>query len=144
MYVKAVQEMFEASRRFCVDGSSAYTGSSSYVFWGGDIGTQEGLRASIIAAQRAAVMGYSNWGSDACGYNQQLLEQEVWTMARFQCVHSNNGSWPNTECRVLEPAAGTSYDAQLIAIWRLYARLHQRLIDYSYRHAQEASRPACR
>jgi hypothetical protein len=35
------------------------------------------LRASIIAAQRSAVMGYSNCGSDACGYNQQLLELEV-------------------------------------------------------------------
>ena len=44
----------------------------------GDIGgTQEGLRASIIAVQRAAVMGYPNWGSDTCGYNQQLMEQEV-------------------------------------------------------------------
>jgi alpha-glucosidase (family GH31 glycosyl hydrolase) len=31
-----------------------------------------------------------------------------------------------------------SYDAELIAVWRLYARLHQRLIDYSYRCAQVA------
>jgi alpha-glucosidase (family GH31 glycosyl hydrolase) len=33
-----------------------------------------------------------------------------------------------------------SYDATLIAIWRMYARIHQRLIDYSYLHAQEASK----
>ena len=79
MYVKAVQDCLKASQGFCVDGSCCLPGSSSYgVFWGGDVGgTQEGLRASIIAAQRSAVMGYSNWGSDACGYNQQLLEQEV-------------------------------------------------------------------
>jgi alpha-glucosidase (family GH31 glycosyl hydrolase) len=32
------------------------------------------------------------------------------------------------------------YDADLIAVWRLYARLHQRLADYSYSQAQEASR----
>jgi alpha-glucosidase (family GH31 glycosyl hydrolase) len=32
------------------------------------------------------------------------------------------------------------YDTQLIAIWRLYARLHERLVDYSYRHAQEAGK----
>jgi alpha-glucosidase (family GH31 glycosyl hydrolase) len=31
-----------------------------------------------------------------------------------------------------------SYDAELIAIWRLYARLHQRLVDYSYEHAKVA------
>ena len=36
--------------------------------------------------------------------------------------------------------ANPSYDTELIAIWRLYARLHQRLIDYSFAHAQEASR----
>ena len=66
-------------RDFFVMPRAAYAGTSPYaVFWGGDIGgTQEGLRASIIGVQRAAVMGYPNWGSDTCGYNQQLLEQEV-------------------------------------------------------------------
>jgi hypothetical protein len=32
------------------------------------------------------------------------------------------------------------YDTQLIALWRLYARLHERLIDYSYAHAHEATK----
>jgi alpha-glucosidase (family GH31 glycosyl hydrolase) len=36
-----------------------------------------------------------------------------------------------------EPA---SYDAQLIAIWRLYARLHERLVDYSYAAGKEANK----
>ena len=31
-----------------------------------------------------------------------------------------------------------SYDAKLIAIWRLYARLHTRLADYSYEQAKVA------
>jgi alpha-D-xyloside xylohydrolase len=31
-----------------------------------------------------------------------------------------------------------SYDAELIAIWRLYARLHQRIADYSYAQAKIA------
>jgi alpha-D-xyloside xylohydrolase len=35
-----------------------------------------------------------------------------------------------------EPA----YDTHLIAMWRLYARLHERLVDYSYAQAQEATR----
>ena len=144
MYVKAVHEIASKHRDdFVLMARAAYTGSSSYgVFWGGDIGgTQEGLRASIIAAQRAAVMGYSNWGSDACGYNQQLLEQEVcgrWlAFSAFTPIMEvgptrNVGFWNLPR----EP----HYDAQLIAIWRLYARLHQRLIDYSFRHAQEASK----
>ena len=144
MYVKAVHEIALKHRKdFVLMSRAAYTGSSSYgVFWGGDIGgTQEGLRASIIAAQRAAVMGYSNWGSDACGYNQQLLEQEVcgrWlAFSAFTPIMEvgptrNVGFWNLPR----EPR----YDAELIAIWRLYARLHQRMIDYSFRHAQEASR----
>jgi alpha-D-xyloside xylohydrolase len=32
------------------------------------------------------------------------------------------------------------YDSDLIAVWRLYARLHTRLADYSYKQAQEAHR----
>jgi alpha-D-xyloside xylohydrolase len=31
-----------------------------------------------------------------------------------------------------------SYDEELIAIWRLYSRLHQRIADYSSKCAQEA------
>ena len=119
----------------------AYTGSSRYAaFWGGDIGgTQEGLRASIIAVQRAAVMGYPYWGSDTCGYNQQLMEQEVcarWlAFSAFTPIMEvgptrNLGFWNLPR----EP----SYDEVLIATWRLYARLHQRLVDYAYRHVKEA------
>ncbi|PYS36903.1 MAG: alpha-glucosidase, partial [Acidobacteria bacterium] len=81
MYVEATYEVAQKYRGhdFVLMPRGAYTGSSSYgAFWGGDIGgTQEGLRASIVAVQRSAVMGYPNWGSDTCGYNQQLLEQEV-------------------------------------------------------------------
>ena len=32
------------------------------------------------------------------------------------------------------------YDATLIAMWRLYARLHQRLVDYGYAYAEEANK----
>jgi alpha-glucosidase (family GH31 glycosyl hydrolase) len=34
--------------------------------------------------------------------------------------------------------AHIEYDADLIAIWRVYARLHHRLMDYSYKHGQIA------
>lgn len=144
MYVKAVHEIASKHRKdFVLMARAAYTGSSQYgVFWGGDIGgTQEGLRASIIAAQRSAVMGYSNWGSDACGYNQQLLEQEVcgrWLA--FSALTPIMEVGPTRNVGFWNLPREPHYDAQLIAIWRLYARLHQRLIDYSFRHAQEASK----
>ncbi len=144
MYVRAVyDEAVKHRKDFVLMPRAAYTGSSAYgVFWGGDVGgTQEGLRASIIAVQRSAVMGYPNWGSDTCGYNQQLMEQEVcgrWLgFSAFTPIMEvgptrNVGFWNLPR----EP----SYDAELIAMWRLYARLHQRLVDYTYSHAQEATR----
>ncbi|MEO8481446.1 MAG: TIM-barrel domain-containing protein [Acidobacteriota bacterium] len=130
-------------RDFFVMPRAAFTGTSKYgVFWGGDIGgTQEGLRASIIAVQRSAVMGYPTWGSDTCGYNQQLMEQEVcarWlAFSAFTPIMEvgptrNVGFWNLPR----EPA----YDDVLIATWRLYARLHERLKDYTYAQALAAGR----
>ncbi|MGH9529893.1 MAG: glycoside hydrolase family 31 protein [Terriglobales bacterium] len=144
MYLKAA---YEVAKRYHPDGDfvlmprAAYTGSTRYgVFWGGDIaGTQEGLRAEIIAVQRAAVMGYPNWGSDTCGYNKQLLEQEVcgrWLA--FSAFTPIMEVGPTRNVGFWDLPRPPAYDEELIAIWRLYARLHQRLADYSYKCAQEA------
>ncbi len=145
MYVQAAYEVARKHRGddFVLLPRAAYTGTAAYsAYWGGDIGgTQEGLRASIIAVQRSAVMGYSNWGSDTCGYNEQLMEQEVcgrWlAFSAFTPIFEvgptrNLGFWNLNR----EPA----YDAHLIAMWRMYARLHQRLVDYGYAAAQQAHR----
>ena len=86
-------------------------------------------------------MGYSSWGSDTCGYNQQLLEQEVCaTLVRIQRIHADHGSWPNQERGFLEYASRAKYDATLIAMWRMYARLHNRLVDYSHTQAAVANK----
>src|SRR6266568_38400 len=145
MYVEATYEVAQKYRDhdFVLMPRGAYTGSSRYgVFWGGDIGgTQEGLRASIVAVQRSAVMGYPNWGSDTCGYNQQLLEQEVcgrWL--GFSAFTPIMEVGPTRNVAFWNLPREPSYDTELIAIWRLYARLHQRLIDYSYKYAQEATK----
>jgi alpha-D-xyloside xylohydrolase len=143
MYLKAAYDITKKYRGddFVLMPRAAYTGSAPYgVFWGGDIGgTQEGLRASIIAVQRSAVMGYPNWGSDTCGYNEQLMEQEVcgrWLA--FSCFTPIMEVGPTRNQGFWNIPRSPSYDAELIAIWRLYARLHQRLIDYSYNCAQVA------
>ena len=145
MYVKAVYEVAKKYRGddFFLMPRAAYTGSSPYsVFWGGDIGgTQEGLRASIIAIQRSAVMGYPNWGSDICGYNEQLLETEVcgrWLA--FGALNPIMEVGPTRNVAFWNLPREPRYDTQLIALWRLYARLHERLIDYNYRYAQEATK----
>lgn len=145
MYVKAVYDITKKNRGddFVLMPRAAWTGTAQYAAnWGGDIGgTQEGLRASIIAVQRSATMGYSNWGSDTCGYTQSLLEQEVcgrWLA--FSAFNPIMEVGPTRNIAFWNMPREPKYDATLIAMWRMYGRLHQRLIDYGYAHAVEANR----
>ncbi len=145
LYAKAVAEVARKYRGedFVAMPRGAYTGSSPYaVFWGGDIGgTQWGLRASIIAVQRASVLGYPNWGSDTCGYNEQTLDQDMCARwLAFSCFTSIMEVGPTRNVAFWNLPREPGYDAQLIAVWRLYARLHNRLADYSHAQAKEASR----
>lgn len=144
MYLKATYDVASQYRKnddFVLMPRAAFTGSAPYgVFWGGDIGgTQEGLRAEMIAVQRSAVNGYPNWGSDTCGYNQQLLEQEVCARwLEFSAFTPIMEVGPTKNVAFWNLPRVPSYDETLIAIWRVYARLHQRLADYSYAQAQLA------
>ena len=144
MYVKATYDIAQQHRGqdFALMPRAAYTGTSKYaVFWGGDVGgLQEGLRASIIALQRSAVMGYPNWGADTCGYGKALMEQEVCTRwLAFSCFNPIMEVGPTRNVAFWNLPREPNYDATLIATWRLYARLHQRLVDYSYAHGKDAS-----
>ena len=143
MFVKAAYEVSKKFRGddFIVMPRAGYSGSGPYaVFWGGDIGgTQDGLRASIIGVQRAAVMGYPNWGSDTCGYNEQLMEQEVcgrWLA--FSAFTPIMEVGPTRNVAFWNAPRPPTYDDTLIATWRMYARLHESLQDYSYKYAEEA------
>jgi alpha-D-xyloside xylohydrolase len=142
MYVKAAYDVSAKHRKeFVCMPRAAYSGSSRYgVFWGGDIGgTPEGLRAEIIAVQRAAVMGYPNWGSDTCGYNQQTMDTELcgrWL--QFSCFTPIMEVGPTRNRAFWNFHDPPAYDAELIALWRLYARLHTRLADYSFAQAKLA------
>jgi alpha-glucosidase (family GH31 glycosyl hydrolase) len=146
MYLKAAYEVGKKYRGddFVMMPRAAYTGSAAYgVFWGGDIGgVAEGLRASIIAVQRSAVMGYPNWGSDTCGYNQQSLDQDMCARwLAFSCFTPimEVGPTRNVAFWSLPASHQPQYDTELIAVWRLYARLHQRLMEYSYAQGKAAT-----
>ena len=145
LYVQAAAEVIRKYRGedFVAMPRGAYTGSSPHaVFWGGDIGgTQWGLRASIIAVQRAAVLGYPNWGSDTCGYSEQTLDQDMCSRwLAFSCFTPIMEVGPTRNLAFWNLPREPRYDEQLIAVWRLYARLHQRLAEYGHAQAQEASR----
>jgi alpha-D-xyloside xylohydrolase len=85
------------------------------------------------------VMGYPNWGSDTCGYNRQLIEQEVCARwLEFSAFTPIMEVGPTRNVGFWNLPRDPSYDTELIATWRLYARLHERLADYSYKQAQNA------
>ena len=142
-YLKATYEVAQKYRGedFALMPRAAYTGSTRYgVFWGGDIGgVPEGLRASVISLLRSAVLGYPNWGSDTGGYNAQSLNQDMlqrWL--GFSCFSPIMEVGPTDNRAFWSMRRPPSYDAAVISTWRLYARLHARLVDYSYAQAKLA------
>jgi alpha-D-xyloside xylohydrolase len=143
MYLQAAYEVAKQYRGddFVCMPRAAYTGSAKYgVFWGGDIGgTEWGLRAEIIAVQRAAILGYPIWGSDTGGYNAQSMDTDVvgrWL--EFSCFTPIMEVGPTKDRGFWNFHQPPRYDAELIALWRLYARLHNRLADYSLAQAKTA------
>ena len=142
-YVKAAYDISKKIHGddFFLMPRAAYTGSSRYAgFWGGDIASPpEGLRTAIIAQLRSAVLGYPLWGSDTGGYWGGDIDREVTARwLAFSCFSpimevgptENRGFWDMEK----EP----HYDKELIAVWRMYAKIHNKLQNYSYRYAKEA------
>lgn len=142
LYVKATYDITKRVRRddFVLMPRAAYTGSSRYAaFWGGDIGSSEwGLRASIVAVQRAAVMGYPFWGSDTCGYTGTSDHEVCARWVAFSCFCPIMEVGPTRNRAFWDMPSEPSYDPELLAIWRTYAKLHTALMDYSYKYAREA------
>jgi alpha-glucosidase (family GH31 glycosyl hydrolase) len=141
-YLKAT---YEAAKEvhgddFILLPRAAYTGSSKYgVFWGGDIASPpEGLRCAIIALQRCAIMGYPFWGSDIGGYSGGVDREITSRWLGFGCFCPIMEVGPTQDRGLWNLEDEPSYDPQLLATWRLYASLHNRLKDYTYQYAKEA------
>ncbi|MFW6043515.1 MAG: glycoside hydrolase family 31 protein [Marinilabiliaceae bacterium] len=143
LYARTV---YESSRKihgddFALLTRAGYAGSSQYTsFWGGDIGSpQEGLRAAIVALLRSSVMGFPVWGSDIGGYWQEDLDREVFARwLAFGCFNPIMEVGPTEDVGPWNMNTEPSYDEELIAIWRLYAKLHSQLAGYSHEMAQKA------
>jgi alpha-D-xyloside xylohydrolase len=147
-YVKATYEIARKIHGddFVLLPRAAYTGSSQYAaFWGGDTGPGPyGIRSAIIAQLRSAVIGFPYWGSDIGGYwgeNRDRRDHARWLAFGCFSVIMEVGPTYNVGYWNMQPwieSGGPRYDAELIAIWRFYATLKHRLIDYSYAQAQVA------
>lgn len=144
LYVKAVNESCKKilNDDFILIPRAGYTGSSKYSgFWGGDIGSPpEGLRAAIIALQRCAIIGFPVWGSDIGGYWQGDLDREVCARwLAFGCFNPIMEFGPTENRAPWNMDSYPHYDTTLIAIWRLYAKIHTALAPYTYAAAKEAN-----
>lgn len=144
-YVKAANEVCKKylGDDFLLFPRAGYTGSSRYSgFWGGDHGcTAEALRCAIISAQRASIIGFPIWGSDIGGYLDGEMDHEV--IARwlaFGCFTPIMEFGPTRDRAPWNMIKEPTYDTTLIAIWRLYAKIHTMLADYSLALANEANK----
>ena len=128
---------------------SAWTGTQQWaVVWGGDIaaserfgtgpGTDLGLRSAIISQQRAAFLGYPIWGSDTGGY-YEFKDREVFArwieFSAFSGIMEIGGVGAHAPWNMpTEPA----YDEEMIAIYRRYTVLRERLQPYLVAAARDA------
>jgi alpha-glucosidase (family GH31 glycosyl hydrolase) len=149
MYAKAAYDISElvSGDNFITMPRAGYTNSSRYaVFWGGDIGAgtpdgktvPEALRAAIIAVQRSAIIGFPIWGSDTGGYTKLTDHEITARWLAFSCFCPIMEVGPTEDKGFWDLIEKPYYDKQLIAIWRLYAKIHTSLMDYSHQLAIEA------
>lgn len=146
LYAKAANEVCQEVRGddFVIFPRSGYTGSTKYAaFWAGDTyGNPWGLRSAIIGGLRSAVIGYPIWGSDTGGYSyrekingktqKSFLPKIGCRWLAFSCFSpimevgptANKGPW--------------AIDDTLTAVWRMYAILHDNLLDYTYQCVKAA------
>jgi alpha-D-xyloside xylohydrolase len=143
LYVKTAYESCKKIHGddFMLLPRAGYTGSSKYSgFWGGDIGSPpEGLRAAIIAVQRSAIIGFPVWGSDIGGYWDGNLDREVCARwLAFGCFNPIMEFGPTRDKAPWDMESVPNYDTELIATWRVYAKVHTALANYTYSLAKEA------
>ncbi len=127
--------------------------SSVTAAWGGDTDPSAwGLRSAIIALQRAAILNTPLWGSDTGGYGARPPREVLarWLAFSAFCPIMNVGpmanlapwAWLADDSHVEMGPEGypeTIYDAELLAIWALYADLRAEIVTYLADLARQAA-----
>jgi alpha-glucosidase (family GH31 glycosyl hydrolase) len=122
-------------------GRSGWTGQQSIgMLWGGDQASDFwSLRALVVAALQAACTGISNWSHDIGGYlGHRLVErcpaELLVRWLQFGCftplMHAH-GRMPQEPWR---------YGDKVLALYRAYVLLHERLVPYIRAAAATAAR----
>lgn len=149
-YVGAYHEFVQA--RTGGDGltfsRAGYTGAGRYpAHWAGDENsTWSALKASVQAGLSAGLSGVSMWSWDIGGFSGDIPTVELYlrsvAFGAFCPIMQYHSEWnPATENRDRTPwnIAERHRDPRALEVYRQYAKLRMRLLDYLYREAQEMS-----
>ena len=141
-YVKATYDAVQPvlGDDFVLFPRAQYTGSARYgAMWAGDTGNPaEGLRSALIGMQRCAVMGYPIWGSDTGGYPKRIEREVTMRWLGFSCFSPIMEVGPTNNCGFWGMNYEPSFDQELLATWRFYAKLRMSLVDYIREYARVA------
>jgi len=133
-YIKATYDAVKPVHGddFVLFPRAMYTGSSRYgAMWAGDTGNPpEGLRSVLIGAQRCAVIGFPFWSSDTGGYPKRIQRETTKRWLGFSCFSPIMEVGPTNNLGFWGMNYKPSFDKELLAIWRFYAKLRMSLLDY--------------
>lgn len=127
---------------------SGYTGAQRFpAHWAGDENsTWSAFRASIWAGLSAGISGVSLWGWDIGGFSGEIPSVELYlrsvAMACFCPIMQYHSEYHTvTENRDRSPwnIAERHADPKALEVYRCYAKLRMRLLDYLYEEAQATS-----
>lgn len=127
---------------------AGYTGAQRYpAHWAGDENsTWSAFKASILAGLSAGVCGVSIWGWDIGGFSGEIPTVELYlrsaAMAAFCPVmqyHSELHASVDDRDRSPWNVAARHGDPRALEVFRRYARLRMRLLDYLHAEAEAAA-----
>ncbi|GIF45990.1 galactose mutarotase-like protein [Asanoa ferruginea] len=145
-YARAFGDLLRAHGKAPVTFSrSGFTGSQAHgVFWAGDEdSTWEAFRNSVTAGLTAASCGIVYWGWDLAGFSGPVPDAELYLRAAAAATfmpimqyHSefNHHQLPLRD-RTPWHVAETTGDARVVPVFRGFAKLRERLVDYLARQA---------
>lgn len=150
-YAKAFGDLLRAHGKAPITFSrSGFTGSQAHgLFWAGDEdSTWEAFRNSITAGLTAASCGIVYWGWDLAGFSGPVPDAELYLRASaastFMPVMQYHSEFNHHQLPLRDRTpwyvAETTGDQRVVPVFRRFAQLRERLVDYLAEQAAETVR----
>lgn len=149
-YARAFGDLLRSEGKAPVTFSRAgFTGSQAHgVFWAGDEDSSwEAFRNSVVAGITASACGIVYWGWDLAGFSGDTPEPELYLRAAgtsaFMPIMQYHSEFhhhqPPLRDRTPWNVAERADDESVIPIFRRFAHLRERLVDYLVTEARKAT-----